>query len=136
MSEQKQPGAGTQNGAEEWKEIFRQFESQVRREAARVVGEAQDADWSSIGRRTDETVRRNVAKNVGLQPDADWETIGKRVEVTVRNGVATTVGVNADADWATIGQTADQKVRAFMQGLFDPKPAPAGKKEDVVDPWK
>jgi hypothetical protein len=134
MTEEQQQGEDQRQGAEEWKAIFQQVESQVRKEAARAVGVSEDADWSTIGRQTDETVRRNVAKNVGVEEDANWEVIGRHLEKTGRSGVARFVGTNEDADWASIGQRVEERMRIFLDGLFS-KPKPQQPQDDIVDPW-
>ena len=131
------PGASS---ADEWKELWRQVEHQVRRDAARVVGEPPEVSWSQIGRKAGESSREGAAKVVNAPKDADWETIGRQVEVNVRTGIATAVGATPNADWATVGQTVDQKVWAFLQSLFNQtKPAQSdapAKPADLVDPWK
>lgn len=139
MTDSQQSGGGQQgdrSSADEWRDILRQIEGQVRRESARIVGVDQDADWETIGRNAGETARKTTARAVGVEEDADWQRIGHHVERTVRSGVATMVGTAPDADWSTIGQTADQRVRTFLQNLFAGKQPPkeAGQ-DDVVDPW-
>jgi hypothetical protein len=128
------PGA-RHSSAEEWKDIFRQLEQQVRRESARIVGAPENSDWPTIGRQTDDAARRTAAKAVGVDEGADWEKIGSHVEKTVRSGVATFVGNAPDADWATIGQSVEGKVQSFLQDLFGKKPKTEGKKDETVDPW-
>jgi hypothetical protein len=134
MADENQQDTSQRQGAEEWKEIFQQVESQVRKEAARVVGAPDEADWSTIGRQTDDTVRRNVAKNVGVEEDANWEIIGKHLEKTGRSGVARFVGTSEDADWVTIGQKVEERMRVFLNDLFG-KNRPQQPQDDVVDPW-
>ena len=134
MAEEHQQSGTQSQGAEEWKAIFQQVESQVRREAARAVGVSDEADWATIGRQTDDAARRNVAKSVGLQEDANWELIGKHLERTGRSGVARFVGTSEDADWATIGQKVEGRMRVFLDDLFG-KTKPQQPQDDVVDPW-
>lgn len=135
MTEEHQQGGTQRQGAEEWKAIFQQVESQVRKEAARAVGVSEDADWSTIGRQTDDTVRRNVARNVGVEEDANWEVIGRHLEKTGRSGVARFVGTNEDADWATIGQRVEDRMRVFLDDLFGKTKPQQQPQEDIVDPW-
>jgi hypothetical protein len=134
MAEEHQQGETQRQGAEEWKAIFQQVESQVRKEAARAVGVSEDADWTTIGRQTDDTVRRNVARNVGVEEDANWEVIGRHLEKTGRSGVARFVGTSEDADWATIGQTVEERMRVFLDNLFG-RTKPQQPQDDIVDPW-
>ncbi len=140
MADQTNKTGGTNaSSAEEWKEIWSQFAQQVRRDAARVVGEAPDAGWSIIGRKAGEASRQEAAKLVNAPKDADWETIGRHIEINVRTGVAGVVGASPDADWSTVGQTVDHKVRSFLQSLLQttkPNPPSQPKDDELVDPWK
>jgi hypothetical protein len=126
-----------QKSAEEWKELFRQLEQQVRTDAARMVGADESADWQDIGRQTGDTTRASAARSVGLDESASWERIGQELEREARSGVARFVGTSPQADWATIGQTVEAKVRLFLQDVFGPKkPKPQTRDEDdLVDPW-
>ncbi len=134
---QQGSGGDQRASAEEWRELFRQFDQQIRREAARVVGVQPVADWGTIGRQAGENARRSAARSVGLSEDADWEDIGRRLETTVRTSAAKSVGAAPDADWTVVGQTVEQKVRAFMQDLFEKKPPESKEKpDDLVDPWR
>lgn len=131
---------GQRSSSEEWGDIFRRIEEQVRREAARAVGAEENADWATIGRRTDESARKNAAKAAGLGEAATWEEIAAQVERRTRGGIAKSMGLEADADWGRIGQTMETRMRDVLEDIFGQKktgaPASEAEPEDLVDPWK
>ena len=137
MVDQTEKKTNTPNSAEEWKILWQQFARQVRRDAARLVGETPDASWSEIGKKAGETSRQGAAKVVNAPQDADWETIGQQVEKNVRTGIASIVGATPDADWTVVGQTVDTRF-APLQTLLHPsrRSSSATKDDELVDPWK
>jgi len=128
----------SRRSSEEWRALFSQIGEQVRREAARTVGAADDADWKTIGRETDDAARRTAARAVGAGEEAEWDEIGKAVERSSRRGIARVVGAKPEADWPTIGQEFETRLDAFFKKVFA-KPRPTGDAGDeideVIDPW-
>jgi len=124
--------------ADEWGQVFRNIENQIRREAARAVGVPEDSDWKMIGRETDDAARRNVAKAIGMDENSEWDSIGRSIEEKGRSGIARFVGTSADSDWDDIGKAVETRVRTFLDDIFanKAKGKETTESEDLVDPWE
>lgn len=118
----RQPGGS----ADEWAEIARRIEQQIRRDAARVVGVEPSADWASIRDglftrvrdQADEIDRTEVGRRVS--------EVGRELDERLRSGLGQAAGAGPDADWATIGRTVRQRVESVLDPTVPPPPGGSG----------
>jgi hypothetical protein len=113
MTEEEKKVASEETKAhEDWEDIGRRIESQIRREFARAAGANETDSWDTIARKADAKIRSGIASEVGASPGATWKDIGRTTERKVRTEVADEVGVRQEAEWSEIGRRIETQVKA------------------------
>ena len=73
----------TESAAEEWTDIGRRIERQIRLDLAKWAGADETDSWEVIGRKAEAKIRSSMAAGLGAAPDASWEEIGRTVELSL-----------------------------------------------------
>ncbi|MBM4429706.1 MAG: hypothetical protein FJ026_05060 [Chloroflexi bacterium] len=112
--EEKKTESVGSKGHDDWEDIGRRIESQIRREFAKAAGASETDSWDTIARKADARIRSRIASEVGAPPDATWEDISRTTERKVRAEVAEEVGVRQEAEWSEIGRRIESQVKAGL----------------------
>lgn len=110
-SSEPSPDADRPSSANEWIEIGRLIEQQIRRDLARVVGAVKTDDWSDVRDTVTGRIRERAAGVDTGEFGQRAERIARDVEEQFRLGLAQAVGAGRDADWPTIGRTVSERLR-------------------------
>jgi arylsulfatase A-like enzyme len=101
--------------AEEWKNIGRRVETKIKSQLADIVNANPDADWEEIGKKTQGNVKHSVSQWAGAAPEDDWETIGNKAEIKIRSQLAKAIGARPDAGWEEIGGRLNFALRSRLR---------------------
>jgi hypothetical protein len=99
------------SSANEWLEIGRLIERQIRRDVARIVGASESDDWGDVRDTVASRLRERAAGVDATEVGQRAERIMRDVEEQLRVGLAQTVGAGQDADWSSIGRTVGERLR-------------------------
>ena len=124
MSEETKQGK-TEQGADqdprsdkpsrdEWADIGRRIETQIRRDLGRATVADEDASWEELGHKWETKVRTEIASAVGAEQEADWSTIGRKVESQAKAGLGGWADASPEDDWSTIGSKISTKIQKML----------------------
>ena len=99
------------SSANEWVEIGRLIQRQIRRDLARVVGAPETDDWGEVRDTVTGRIRERVTGVETGEIGQRAERIARDLEEQFRVGLAQTFGAGRDADWASIGRTVSERLR-------------------------
>ena len=105
--------------AEDWKDMGSKIEAKIKSQLADAVGAEPDADWDEIGNRTEDSVKHSISKWAGAQPEDDWKTIGKKAEARIKSQAADLSGADPDADWSDIGRRMKSTIKSRLRDWLD-----------------
>lgn len=101
-------------GRDEWADIGRRIETQIRRDLGRATGADEDASWDELGHKWETKVRTEIASAVGAEQEADWPSIGRKVESQLKAGLGGWADASAEDDWSTVGSKISTKIQKML----------------------
>jgi hypothetical protein len=117
-AEEAQAAHSQTSSREEWADIGRRIERQIRHDLARATGANEDTSWEELGRKWETKVRTEIASAVGAEEEADWGAIGQKVESQLKAGLGGWAGASPEEDWSTIGSKIGDKIQNMVEGAI------------------
>ena len=106
-------------GRDEWADIGRRIETQIRLDLGRATGADEDVSWEELGHKWETKVRTEIASAVGAEQEADWASIGRKVESQLKGGLGGWADASPEDDWSTVGSKISTKIQKMLDGALN-----------------